>query len=66
MKYNILTAFMAIVMVIIAAGALFGAMTVYENDKFEESWMLSPTAIEMELKPLYEEEAETTTETAEY
>lgn len=64
MKYNILTAFIAIVMVFLVAGALFGAMTIYENDKFEESWMLSPTAIEVELKPLYEEEVkESTTET---
>ena len=56
MKYNFLTAFLAIIMVIIATGALFGAMTMYENDNFEENWMLSPTVIEMELKPLYSDE----------
>ncbi len=56
MKYNFLTAFLAVIMVIIATGALYGAMTMYETDNFEESWMLSPTAIEVELKPLYSEE----------
>ncbi len=56
MKSNFLTAFLAIIMVIIATGALYGAMTFYETDNFEEHWMLSPTAIEIELKPLYSEE----------
>ena len=56
MKQNLLTGFLAIVMVVVAAGALFVAMTIYEQDKFEESWMFSPTVIEKELKPLYSEE----------
>lgn len=56
MKHNLLTAFLAIIMVVIAVGALFGAMTIYEEDKFDESWMLSPAVIEKELEPLYNEE----------
>lgn len=56
MKTNFLTAVLAIVMVMIATGALYVAMTMYETDNFDENWMLSPTVIEMELKPLYSEE----------
>lgn len=55
MKQNILAGFLAVIMVVTAAGALFGAMTIYAKDKFDESWMLSPTVIEKELKPLYNE-----------
>ena len=58
MKNNFLTALSASIMVMIAVGALFFAMTVYENDNFEESWTLTPAVIEMEdeLEPLYSEE----------
>lgn len=56
MKQNLLTGILAIIMVVVAAGALFGAMTVYENDKFDENWLLSPTVIEKELKPLYSDD----------
>lgn len=56
MKTNFFTAVLAIVMVMIATGALYVAMTMYETDNFDENWMLSPTVIEMELKPLYSEE----------
>lgn len=56
MKTNFLTAALAIVMVAIATGVLYFAMTVYEKDNFDENWMLSPTVIELELKPLYSEE----------
>ncbi len=56
MKYNFLTAVLAIVMVIIATGALYGAMTMYETDNFDEHWTFSPTIIEVELKPLYSED----------
>ena len=53
MKSNLLTAVCASIMVIIAVGALFFAMTVYEQDYFSASWTLTPTVIEKELKPLY-------------
>ena len=43
-------------MVFVTAGALFGAMTIYENDKFDEKWLISPTVIEKELRPLYSDE----------
>lgn len=56
MKQNLLTGILAIIMVVVAAGALFGAMTIYEKDKFDENWLLSPTVIEKELKPLYSDE----------
>lgn len=56
MKQNLLAGFLAIIMVVVAAGTLFAAMTIYEQDKFDESWMISPTVIEKELKPLYSEE----------
>ena len=56
MKYNFITAFLASVMVVLAAGALFVAMTMYENDQFTQSWSFTPTVIEKELKPLYSEE----------
>lgn len=56
MKQNLLTGCLAIVMVLLAAGVLFMAMSLYEKDKFDESWMLSPTVIEKELKPLYSDE----------
>ena len=56
MKQNILTGFLTIIMVVAAAGALFGAMTLYEKDKFDESWLITPTVIEKELKPLYSDE----------
>lgn len=56
MKQNLWTGCLAIVMVLLAAGALFMAMSLYEKDKFDESWLLSPTVIEKELKPLYSDE----------
>lgn len=58
MKNNFFTALCASVMVMIAVGALFFAMTMYEKDNFEESWTLTPAVIEAEeeLKPLYSEE----------
>lgn len=56
MKQNILTGCLAIIMVLVTAGILFGAMTIYENDNFDENWLLYPTVIEKELKPLYNEE----------
>ena len=58
MKNNVLTVLSASVMVMIAVGALFIAMTMYEKDNFEESWTLTPAVIEIEdeLKPLYSEE----------
>lgn len=55
MKYNFVTALLASIMVILAAGVLFWAMTMYEQDQFEESFLLTPTVIEKELKPLYSE-----------
>ena len=56
MKQNLLTGCLAVVMVFLAAGTLFMAMSLYEKDKFAESWLLSPTVIEKELKPLYSDE----------
>ena len=56
MKYNFLTAFLAILMVVTAVGIMLGAMAIYEKDKFDESWLLSPAVIERELEPLYNEE----------
>ena len=53
MKSNLLTAICASVMALIAVGALFFGMTVYEQGYFSESWILTPTVIEKELKPLY-------------
>lgn len=53
MKSNLFTAICASVMVLIAVGVLFFAMTVYEQGYFAESWILTPTVIEKELKPLY-------------
>lgn len=57
MKTNIITALCAMFMVVFTVGALFFAMTVYEQDNFEESWTMTPAVIEDgELKPLYSEE----------
>lgn len=56
MKHNLLTALLASIMVLIATGILLFGMTAYEKDQFEESWLLTPTVIEKELKPLYSEE----------
>lgn len=56
MKHNLLTAVLASIMVLIATGALLFGMAVYEKDQFEEGWLLTPTVIEKELKPLYSEE----------
>lgn len=56
MKHSFITAFLASIMVVIAAGALFVAMTIYEKDQFSQNWTLTPTVIEKELKPLYSEE----------
>ncbi|MBR3762066.1 MAG: hypothetical protein IKK59_04925 [Lachnospiraceae bacterium] len=56
MKHNLLTAVLASIMVLMATGILLFGMTVYEKDQFEESWLLTPTVIEKELKPLYSEE----------
>ena len=41
---------------LILRGICFMAMSLYEKDKFDESWLLSPTVIEKELKPLYSDE----------
>lgn len=43
-------------MVVLAAGALYVAMTAYATDQFTQSWTMTPTVIEKELKPLYSEE----------
>ena len=56
MKQSLWTILMSIIMVFVTAGALFGAMTIYENDKFDEKWLISPTVIEKELRPLYSDE----------
>lgn len=56
MKHNYLTALFASIMVVLAAGALYVAMTVYATDQFTQSWTMTPTVIEKELKPLYSEE----------
>ena len=56
MKHNYITAFLASLMVILAAGILFLAMTMYEKNEFTQSWTFTPTVIEKELKPLYSEE----------
>lgn len=56
MKHNYITAIIASVMVVLAAGALYFAMTVYATDQFTQNWTLTPTVIEKELKPLYSEE----------
>ena len=53
MKSNLLTAICASIMALIAVGGLFFGMTVYERGYFSESWILTPTVIEKELKPLY-------------
>ncbi len=53
MKQNFLTGCLAIVMVILAAGALYGAMTIYEKDQFDEKFTFYPAVIENEIKPLY-------------
>jgi len=56
MKHNIITVLLASIMVIIAAGTLFVAMTMYANDQFAQNRTITPTVIEKELKPLYSEE----------
>lgn len=56
MKQNLKTGVLAIVMVLVAAGVLFMVMTIYESDKFDENWLIYPTIIEKELKPLYGDE----------
>lgn len=58
MRNNYLTVFLASFMIVLAVGALYLAMTVYEEDNFEESWSITPAIIEIEeeLKPLYSEE----------
>ncbi len=56
MKHSIITAFLASVMVVLAAGALYAAMTAYETDQFTQNWTFTPTVIEKELKPLYSED----------
>ena len=55
MKDNLLAVLGAGVMILLAVGALYFAMTVYAEDKFVETWILTPTVIERELKPLYSE-----------
>ena len=56
MKQGLWTVLLTIAMVVATAGALFGAMTIYERDKFDENWLISPTIIEKELRPLYSDE----------
>ena len=56
MKHNFITALLASVMVVLAAGALYFVMTAYAEDQFTQNWTLTPTIIEKELKPLYSEE----------
>lgn len=56
MKRNFITAIIASVMVVMAAGVLYIAMSVYATDQFTQVWTLTPTVIEKELKPLYSEE----------
>ena len=56
MKHNWITAIIASIMVVIAAGALYIVMTAYASDQFTQNWTLTPTVIEKELKPLYSEE----------
>ena len=56
MKRNFITAIIASVMVVLAAGVLYIAMSVYATDQFTLVWTLTPTVIEKELKPLYSEE----------
>jgi hypothetical protein len=56
MKRNFITAIIASVMVVLAAGVLYIAMSVYATDQFTQVWTLTPTVIEKELKPLYSEE----------
>ncbi len=56
MKQSFLTACLAIVMVILAAGALYGAMTIYEQDQFDEQLTFYPAVIENEIKPLYSDD----------
>ena len=56
MRQSLWTVLATILMVVVTSGALFGAMTIYENDKFDENWLISPTVIEKELRPLYSEE----------
>ena len=56
MKRNFITAIIASVMVVLAAGVLYIAMSVYATDQFTQVWILTPTVIEKELKPLYSEE----------
>lgn len=55
MKYNLLTFLCAGIMVVITVGVLFGTMTVYEKNQFNQMWSIYPTVIEKELKPLYSE-----------
>lgn len=56
MKHNFITAIIASIMVVLAAGALYIAMTVYATAQFTQNWTITPTVIEKELKPLYSEE----------
>lgn len=56
MKYNFITVILASIMVVLAAGALYVGMTVYATNQFTQTWDLTPTVIEKELKPLYSEE----------
>lgn len=56
MKSNIITVLGAGLMVIFSVSVLLFAMSVYEEDNFAESWILTPAVIEQELKPLYSEE----------
>ena len=51
MKRNFITAIIASVMVVLAAGVLYIAMSVYATDQFTQVWTLTPTVIEKELKP---------------
>lgn len=56
MKTNVFTVLSACLMVLISVGALFFAMSFYEQDNFTENWTLTPAIIEKEINPLYGEE----------
>lgn len=55
MKQTILTILLAALMVLFSSGSLYLGMTAYENDKFDENWRFSPTVIQEQLSPVYNE-----------
>ncbi|MFI3238212.1 MAG: hypothetical protein R3Y47_09355 [Lachnospiraceae bacterium] len=50
MKRNVLTAFLASIMVLCATGILIGSMYWYESVTFEQEWQFQPTSIEDNLE----------------